>query len=335
MELVENVYVSAFTKATLGQFGWKEGDAIPADLGQLMIKMKETLPASKRADVLVDKDVMTEEQVKQVKDLLKEARELGKKKKRAEELDEQTKNMLPDVADLYKKLESEDPVIVDDLEEAAEKKEEAPQEPAPEPKAETPPATDQATTAAQETAEETNLPVAYCPRCGWDLRMKFEAIPTERDKEDFLATLLGGTRFKKKYELFGGRIVVTFRSLLAEENKLIYRQLVLDQQENRVATEAEWFVQMMDYRLACSLETIADKNGKVVAVVPTLDEMSFTPDKEKPLGTPLPQQLELINTTLAQEATRRLVGTHLRQFQRLVEGLEAMALEPNFWNGIE
>jgi len=26
---------------------------------------------------------------------------------------------------------------------------------------------------------------------------------------------------------------------------------------------------------------------------------------------------------------------HLRQFQRLVEALEAMALEPNFWTGIE
>lgn len=336
MELVENVYVSAFTKATLGQFGWKEGDAIPADLGQLMIKMKETLPASKRADVLVDKDVMTEEQVKQIKDMLREARELGKKKKRAEELDEQTRNMLPDVADLYKKLESADPVIVDDLDEA-EKKEEATQEPAPEQKTEPAPPEPEAAPApaTQEAPEETNLPVAYCPRCGWDLRMKFEATPTDRDKEDFLATLLGGTRFKKKYELFGGRIVVTFRSLLAEENKLIYRQLVLDQQENRVATEAEWFVQMMDYRLACSLETIADKNGKVIAMVPTLDEMSFTPDKEKPLGTPLPQQLDLINKNLAQEATRRLVGTHLRQFQRLVEGLEAMALEPNFWNGIE
>ena len=335
MELVENVYVSAFTKATLGQFGWKEGDAIPADLGPLMIKMKETLPTSKRADVLVDKDVMTEEQIKQVKDLLKEARELGKKKKRAEELDEQTRNMLPDVADLYKKLESEDPVIVDDISEETaavestppveEQKEEVVSQPVePEDKKEiTPPA----------NTVDPSL-VVFCPRCGWDLRQKFEVVPTDRDKEDFLATLLGGARFKKKYELFGGRIVVTFRSLLAEENKLIYRQLVLDQQKNKVATEAEWFVQMMDYRLACSLETVADKNGKVIASIPTLDELKFEPDKDEPLSTSLPTQLELINKTMAQEATRRLVGTHLRQFQRLVEGLEAMALEPSFWNGI-
>jgi hypothetical protein len=332
MELVENVYVSDFTKATLGQFDWKEGDAIPADLGQVMISMKETLPASKRTDVLIDKEVMTEEQIKQIKDMLLAARDLGRKKKREAELEEKTQNMAPDVAAVYKQLESADPVIVNDLVDDVEPA------PAPAPaQTEEAPAQQDAAEPAAAAAETVgqDLPVAYCPRCGWDMRMKFEAVPTDRDKEDFLATLLGGARFKKTYALFGGRIVVTFRSLLAEENKLIYRQLVLDQQENRVATEAEWFVQMMDYRLACALESIADKNGKIIAQVPTLDEMAFTPDKDKPLGTPLPQQLALIEKNLAQEATRRLVGTHLRQFQRLVEGLEAMALEPNFWNGIE
>jgi hypothetical protein len=332
MELVENVYVSDFTKATLGQFGWKEGDAIPADLGQLMIKMKETLPPSKRSDVLIDKDVMSEEQVKQIKDTLRAARDLGQKKKREAELEEQTKNMAPDVAEVYKQLESSEPTIVDDREEVAQQEAAEPEPPPePEPKEETKKEPD----AAPVPAPVDPSLVVFCPRCGWDLRQKFDVVPTMRDKEDFLATLLGGVRFKKKYELFGGRVVVTFRSLLAEENKLIYRQLVLDQQKNKVATEAEWFVQMMDYRLACSLESVADKNGKVISAVPTLDEMVFEADKDEPLATSLPKQLDLINKTMAQEATRRLVGTHLRQFQRLVEALEAMALEPNFWNGIE
>jgi hypothetical protein len=334
MELVENVYVSDFTKATLGQFGWKEGDAIPADLGQLMIKMKETLPTSKRSDVLIDKDVMSEEQAKQIKDMLREARDIGRKKKRAEELEEQTKNMAPDVAEVYKQLETE-PMIVDDRDENGET---PPAETTVEPAAVAEqPATEEPKAVATEEPKETVDPalVVFCPRCGWDMRQKFDIVPTDREKEDFLATLLGGVRFKKKYELFGGRIVVTFRSLLAEENKLIYRQLVLDQQKNKVATEAEWFVQMMDYRLACSLESVADKNGKVLMVIPLLEEMAFEPEKDEPLATPLPKQLDLINKNMAQEATRRLVGTHLRQFQRLVEALEAMALEPNFWNGIE
>lgn len=168
------------------------------------------------------------------------------------------------------------------------------------------------------------------------MRQKFDTLPTDRDKEDFLATILGGSRFRKRYELLGGKIIVTFRGLLAEENKLVYRQLVLDQQEAKIATEAEWFVQMMDYRLACSLESITSHTGKVIAVVPELSEMPFAPNREKPLATPLADQLSYVNTTvLAQEVTRRLVGLHLRQFQRLLEALEAMALEPSFWTGIE
>lgn len=334
MELVENVYVSDFTKKTLEQFGWKTGDAIPADLGTLMIKMKETLPASKRDDVLVDKDVMTPEQVEQVTGLLREAKELGRKKKQEIELEEKTKNMAPSVSEVYKQIvtsgENDGPQIIDDREAVADAQK---QEAKPEPVADVKP--EETKPANEPIPEFKPTVVAYCPRCGWDMRQKFEVTPTDRDKEDFIATLLGSSRFKKKYELFGGKVIVTFRSLLAEENKLIYRQLVLDQQVNKVATEAEWFVQMMDYRLACSLETIADSKGKVIASIPLLEEMSWDGKKDEPLATPLPKQLELVNKHLAQEATRRLVGTHLRQFQRLLEALEAMALEPNFWNGIE
>lgn len=336
MQLVENVYVSDFTKKTLEQFGWKSGDAIPADLGMLMIKMKEILPASKRDDVLVDKDSMTEQQVNQVEELLRQAKELGFKRQKENELNAQTANMAPDIAEVYKKIITDDennsPQIVDDRAEiAAEQNKTEAQSSTP------PPAEEKPTPepVVEKLATGVPQPVAYCPRCGWDMQQKFEITPTERDKEDFIATLLGNTRFKKQYEIFGGKFVVTFRSMLAEENKLIYRQLVLDQQINKVATEAEWFVQMMDYRLACSLETIADKNGKVITTIPVLEEMAWENKKEEPLATPLPKQLSLVNEQLAQEATRRIVGMHLRQFQRLVEGLEAMALEPNFWSGIE
>jgi hypothetical protein len=39
----------------------------------------------------------------------------------------------------------------------------------------------------------------------------------------------------------------------------------------------------------------------------------------------------VLNDQLKSELTRRLVSTQFRQFQRLYESLEAMALEPNFW----
>lgn len=330
MELVENPYVSEFTRKTLEQFGWQDGAPIPSSLGDMLLKLKETLPASKRSDVLVDAALMREEDIAAVKALLAEAKTAGENLKQRQEKQKELENIAPHLRAQYEAVVNQ-LEIVDDRVPAAEApaaQEETPETPSapPEPPPPVP--------VPQEPSPPAILP--FCPRCGWDMRQKFEVVPTDRDKEDFLATLLGGSRFRKRYELLGGKIIVTFRGLLAEENKLIYRQLVLDQQENKIATEAEWFTQMMDYRLACSLESIASSSGKVISIVPELSEMPFTPDKEKPLATPLVAQLNYINNTvLAQEVTRRLVGLHLRQFQRLLEALEAMALEPSFWTGIE
>lgn len=321
MEIIESAYASDFTKKTLAQFGWKDGDPIPADLGALLVKFKETAPPTTRTDVLLDAETLPEEQIEQAKKMLQNAKDfLAKRDKKIAE-DKETENMAPSVAEAYKKLKAEAPQIIDDRDQVSPEKE--------------PTTASAAEPTPQESAQPVSVPDAlplatFCPRCGWDVRMKFDIVPTDRDKEDFLATLLGGTRFRKTYELFGGRVVVTFRSVLAEENKLIYKQLVLDQQNGLVNTEAEWFVQLMDYRLACALDTITDKNGKVISSVPELDMTAGTKEKTALVG-----QLDIINkNVLAQEATRRLVGSHLRQFQRLTEAIEAMALEPSFWNGI-
>ena len=335
MELVENPYVSEFTRKTLEQFDWKDKDPIPTDLGELLLKIKETLPASPRNDVLVDAGLMTPEMLTQIKDMLAEAKVAvkGWEKKKAKQ--QELNNIAPQLRAQYENVMSQ-LEVVDDREEAAKKESEP--APAQETKpAEPPPVPPEPPVIAPEDqAPPAPAILPFCPRCGWDMRQKFEVLPTDRDKEDFLATILGGSRFRKRYELLGGKIIVTFRGLLAEENKLVYRQLILDQQETKIATETEWFVQLMDYRLSCSLESIASNTGKVIAMMPELSEMPFTHSKESPLATPLVDQLSYLNNTvLAQEVTRRLVSLHLRQFQRLLEALEAMALEPSFWTGIE
>ena len=330
MELVDNPYVSEFTRKTLEQFGWKDKDPIPTALGELLLKIKETIPASPRHDVLVDAGLMAPEMITQIKEMLAEAKVSvkGWEKKKAKQ--QELNNLAPQLREQYENVMNQ-LEVVDDREEAAKEEskpalaqETKPAEPPPEPPPPEPPA----------TYAPAILP--FCPRCGWDMLQKFEVLPTDRDKEDFLATILGGSRFRKRYELLGGKIIVTFRGLLAEENKLVYRQLILDQQEAKITSPEEWFVQLLDYRLSCSLESIASDTGRVIAMMPELAEMPFTPDKKKPLATPLVDQLNYLNNTVAaQEVTRRLVNLHLLQFQRLLEALEAMALEPSFWTGIE
>jgi hypothetical protein len=341
MDLIENPYLSDFTKKTLRQFLWQPGDPIPAALGELLLKIKETLPASSRTDVMIDASIMPAEALVEVNDLLRAAKQFVDRQKKAEGVNAVTQNMTPSVRAAFEQLAV--PQIIDDRETqetalppAAPAPEPVPT-PAPEPpKVETPEENPLAPKESPVLANDPMIVLPFCPRCGWDMRQKFDVEVTDNDKEDFIAVTLGNARFKKKYELMGGRLVITLRSLLAEENKLIYQQLVADQQANKIKSQTDWYTQMLEYRLACSLESMADKTGRVISVVPELHEMPFTPDKDRPLETPMTALFDFVNTkVLAQEVTKRLVGTHLRHFQRLLEALEAMTLEPSFWTGIE
>jgi hypothetical protein len=328
MELVENVYVSDFTKKTLEQFGWRKDDPIPAELGPLMLRIKDTLPPSPRVDVLIDKDAMKEEDVENIKTMLREAKEVAKKKAQKEQFEEETANMPDSVREMYAQLQNTDAEIIDDREKAATD--------------EATPATATPETATDETPavpEENIVPpmviLPFCPRCGWDMQQKFDVDVTDRDKEDFLVTILGGSRFTRRFELMGGKIVLEFRSMLADENFDVQRQLLLDQNDNLILSEAEWFLRLFEYRMACSLAAVYDANGKPLVIVPQLSDFKFDVNPDKPNQTALPAAREFVHSkALAHEVTRRLAATHLRKFQRLVEAMEAMALEPSFWNGI-
>lgn len=332
MELVENPYVSEFTRKTLEQFGWKENDPIPADLGGLLLKLKSTAPASARTDVLVDVAVLPEEAIQNIQVMLSVAKKVQANRDKEEAIDEQTAQMAPEVAALYRQLADNEPTIVDDRDEVKQSPAApTPVEPAPAPD----PAASAAVPTEPQAAEPPMIILPFCPRCGWDMRQKFDIEIIDLDKEDFLSSVLGGTRFERRFSLMGGKVVLRFRSLLAEENRLIHRQLVLDQESKDIVTESEWFLRLMEYRLACSLERVENGIGRVVQEVPTLGEMPHTPPEGQPLQTALVPLLDFVNNkVLAHEVTRRLAGQHFRQFQRLVEALEAMALEPSFWNGI-
>lgn len=334
MELADNSHISDFTKRTLVQFGWKENDPIPVELGALLMQLKDASPRSAKTDVLIDINVVAEEGVAAVKQLLADGKAAATKQ--ADKAAEEAKlaNMSPAAAAAYRDLVAQEEAqaqIIDDRDAAPPVAAPAPAA-APEPAAAAP----EPEPAPEDPAPAPMTILPFCPRCGWDMRQKFDIEVTDRDKHDFLASVLGNQRFKRDLELMGGKLVLTFRTPLVEENKLIHRQLVLDQNAHRIVTEAEWFTQMIEYRMAVSLEKITDGAGKVLSVVPEMHEFKYTPPPEEPLQTPLVSMLEFVNkTVLAHEVTRRLAGQHLRHFQRLVEALEAMALEPSFWHGIE
>lgn len=333
MELVDNPYVSDFTKKTLAQFGWADGDPVPADLGAKMLEIKERLPASSRVDVLIDAASMDAKDIKTLTDQLSAAKDYARRKARAAEQEAATANMSDSVRAAYAQFVTSSPEIVDDREQAAVVAEASPP-PAAAPAPEPDPAPVEPVTNHLGGLGPMLIP-PFCPRCGWDMAQKFDVEVTDNDKIDFLATLLGGARFRRSYELAGGKMVLRLRSMLADENFLVQRQLLLDQEAGEILSQNEWFLRAAEYRMACSLDAILDGAGKVIVSNPELSELPFIPPVDQPTQTALVLARKQINSkALAHEVTRRLVSAHLSKFQRLVEALEAMALEPSFWNGI-
>lgn len=327
-----NLFMSEFTKKTLAQFGWTEQDGVPDIIGEFLLAAKDRAEPTTRTDVMIDVEKMRPEDVERARQMIVEQRAKDKRRREQEALDAQTKNMAPSVAEAYKKMlmdtpeppaESK-PEIVDDRETSVD----APAQPVAE----------QDTPTGQPTDNALPLPpivLPFCPRCGWDMRMKYDVEITDQDKESFVAILLGNSRFKKKYSFLGDKFVVTLRSLLADENLEIHRQLVLDHQAGELPGENEWFLRMFEYRLACSIESVYDGNGKPLAILPPLTEAELKPPPDNPAETGLVYMRNYVNTkVLAHEVTRRLVGQQFRRFQRLIEALEAMAVEPSFWDGI-
>lgn len=314
MELAKADFVSPTTAKTLQQFGWAEGDPIPVALGEKMVEWRKEIENPSDTTVLVAKADLTDEQIAEVVKLLEDAKVYFEKKKGDDKLNAKLAKMKPSVAAEYMKtLQTNKPnsEIVDDREEVA---------------------TEEKGSAALPAQEVTAKPhPVNCPRCGWDVAVPHEVKITDNDKEDFLSSILGGHRFRKKFDLFGGRFVVHFRSLTSAENEMVYRQISLDQGNDVITTRAQWLIRVLDYRMACALEKITDKDGKIINEFPEID-LSVSGKDQTAI---LPRYDEMNQTALTQEAVRRLVGQHLREFFRLTEALESMALDPSFWNGIE
>lgn len=335
MQLIDtSAYVSELTKRTLQQFGWEPGDPIPATLSDLFAEIKERTPATKTIGVLIDIAAMTDADIAAVEEGLaaaKEVAERAKKKTEPAALDPAIRQLQDAIqkAENAKTAAAEDPVqIIDD------RGPPAPAEKAPEKKEEKEPVVVTEPPEPQPRVPETLAPPVMCPRCNWDTRQVYDVEITDFDKEAFMAVTLGGERFKKSYSLLNDRYSVTFRGLFAEENTIIHHQLLLDQKDGHFVTDTEWFLRLFEYRLACSIARVEIKN-QIPRPIPELHDVkdmslpNKTDDKSKESLIRLREYV--LNDLLKTELTRRMVGNQFRQFQRLYEALEAIAVDPSFW----
>lgn len=192
------------------------------------------------------------------------------------------------------------------------------------------------TTVAEPDDAGGTLPMTRCPRCLWNMAHSFEAQPTADDRLSFVATVLGTARFKKIYVLLGGRLRVTFRSLTSAEVDLVFRQMRIDQLRGLILGEADYFGRLNMYRLACMVEQIADGEGAIISDVPEIFDIPYDePEFGQPDQTRLVPMVEWFNDNICKtESMRRMVAQKHREFQRLLEALEAQTSTPDFWTEI-
>ena len=169
-----------------------------------------------------------------------------------------------------------------------------------------------------------------CQHCGWDLAAPDETNPTEAERHAYLAMVLGGekVRFRRDVPMFGGAVVVRFRTLTQVEAEMTYTQALADERAGRLQSFAATMQAVIDYRLPLQLESLMTPSG----FIRTPDASAVAPDDGEP--TPLPILVRYVDATvLPSETLQRAVVAELASFNRIVEKLESNARNDPFWAG--
>lgn len=177
-----------------------------------------------------------------------------------------------------------------------------------------------------------------CQRCAWPLDVPYEIVPTVEDKKGFLAAILGMSRFEKKYDLLNGNLSVFFRSLSADESAVVQEQLGAMVRNGTSFGDGEYWANLQEFRTVLSVSKIV-VGGNVVYSIPPFNEWlteNPPPSKGEMTPTQLPRLCAYFYAKGAtQEPIRRIIGQTHKSFQRLVEAMEFMTNDPDFWSGIK
>lgn len=198
-----------------------------------------------------------------------------------------------------------------------------------------------------ESPTGANAGPAFCPHCQWDLSRVDVPEATYSEKMVWLHALLGQKSYIKDYELFGGNVIATFRTLTAMEIDAVYKQAWRDQETGKIITQVDYWERINRYRLFLQLQTLKGTGpASFMHDLPDGLSKETNPDCTATWNvaetivsagdTALPAIEDwVIKNVLKTEAVFRVVNTACNQFNRLVAHLEAMADNSDFWRPTE
>lgn len=183
---------------------------------------------------------------------------------------------------------------------------------------------------AAPAASGATLETRQCPRCMLDLTQAYVYKPTAEELQDYALSLLPGTvRYTKTYTL-PSKMTISFRVLSPAEVTAIGWQAELDRGVE--IPNAMWLYNIDLYRLVWQTYKItAPASGTVMEIPPTLNAAAKSTRTE----TLLPQTVDWFKQNIfANESLLRVVMGCLFDFNMRVANMEALARDPDFYNGI-
>ena len=169
----------------------------------------------------------------------------------------------------------------------------------------------------------------FCPRCGWNVHKSYTPYElTEKDKIQFVYSIMQRVPFEKTFELFQGQMKVTFRSKTTEDDALIMMQLRRDLDEELYGDPSTVTFYSNLYELALILVKIDGPTPAGMKAVIKPDYKEYA-DKKNGLRE---FTRHLTKDYIGTEALLRLVSEHYRTFTTMYKALVDEAVKENFYS---
>lgn len=190
----------------------------------------------------------------------------------------------------------------------------------------------------------SEAPLVNCPHCDWDLSKQTIVEPDQDEKMGFLHSVLGQKPFIQQYDLFGGKVVVRFRTLTTKEMDTIYNVVFQQRESGAVTTIQDYWEKVNRYRLYLQLIYLASSDGSFTHTLPDSYSKETNPSGDHFWDfSGIPEDMErfskventLLTDVLRTETIQRTISNYCARFNRLVSKLEVMIDSPDFWSETE
>jgi hypothetical protein len=172
---------------------------------------------------------------------------------------------------------------------------------------------------------EEEVQKAMCSRCGFPKHEEEPIIVTDRDKDNYVQSILGDNVFAKQYPLFAGKLVVTIRSLCTAEVDQIYRQMSELSKNGTINSRGDEMETLNRFRCCLQVQSVQSTSKNFTAPA-SLDAWPSQNLQE------VWKQFQKV--VVNNESTHRVISEAVADFNSVMSKLEVHSRMPDFWQAV-